>query len=683
MLVAASVLLPAGAAQAGTLDRFVLGPFSSWTYTADSDANTVTISPVGSTDFRLTTTADTITIQTHGQCFNDPLCGCTGDGTSTVQCPKLRDLIVEAGSGNDIVSGDLGSSSPLALLGEGGVDQLTGGSSADVIDGGSGNDAVLAAGGGNDVIRGGTGSDIGVNGGSGTDTFSYNDGRATGVTASLAGTNSDNDGPFTSVEVLEGSANADTLTGTAGANIINGAAGNDVLIGAAGADTLGGGDGADTASYGDGRTTSVTASLAGGNTDNDVYSSIENLTGGLANDTLSGDAQHNVLDGGAGDDQLRGAGDQDDLLGGPGRDLASYEEQAAAVTASLAAGGPRPDGDTFAQIEGLRGGGGDDTLIGDDAENRLEGGPGDDLLIGAGEDDDLIGGGGRNTASYEERATPVAAGLQDAGPKPDSDTYVEIQSLRGGAGNDTLTGDDAPNTLDGGHGADALTGLAGIDELRGADGDDTVNAVDGSPDAIDCGDGADGATVETFDSVAACEAVTVVGAIVPPPDRDGDGYTDGLDCNDFDAAVRPSALEIPGNDVDENCDKLRPDFPLIGSAISVFIDARKRWTRITEVVITGIVPGGIVEARCRPPKGKRKACPFKLVRRSFPNGRRKLLLTGIFKQRRLPVGTVIEIRALGPNVYGKVRIEKIAKSKTKRRTLCLRPGATKLTRCPL
>ena len=40
MLVAASVLLPVGAAQAGTLDRFVLGPFSSWTYTADSDANT-------------------------------------------------------------------------------------------------------------------------------------------------------------------------------------------------------------------------------------------------------------------------------------------------------------------------------------------------------------------------------------------------------------------------------------------------------------------------------------------------------------------------------------------------------------------------------------------------------------------------------------------------------------------
>jgi Ca2+-binding RTX toxin-like protein len=681
--VAALVLLPAVAAQAGTLEYFRLGPFSSWTYTASSSANSITITAVGSTEFRLITTVDTtITIvDANGNCILDPNCGCTIESPSQVRCPKARDLTVLAGSGDDTVTGDLGSTSPLSLLGEGGGDRLTGGGAGDVIDGGSGVDTRLEGGGGNDIIRGGASGDSGINGGSGTDTFSYNDGRTSGVTASLAGTNSDGDGALTSIEVFEGSPNDDTLSGNAGANTINGIGGDDILVGAAGVDALNGGADTDTASYADGRTTDVAASLAGGNSDGDVYTLIENLTGGVADDSLSGDAQHNVLDGGAGDDVLRGAGGQDHLKGGPGRDLGSYDERTTPVVAGLA--GTLPDGDGFAEIEGLRGGGGDDTLSGDSGENRLEGGPGDDVLIGGAEDDDLIGGGGRDTASYEERATPVVAGLQDTAPKPDSDSYVEIRNLRGGAGGDTLTGDDSPNTLDGGAGADALTGLGGIDELRSGEGDDSVNAVDGSPDSIDCGNGADGATIETFDSVVACEAVTVFGAVPPPPDRDGDGYADGLDCNDFDAAVRPGALEVAGNAVDENCDRVTPDFPLIGSAISIFVDARARWTRITEVVVTAIVAGGSVEARCTPPKGKRKACPFKLVRRSFPSGRRKLVLTSIFKKRRLPVRTVIEIRVLGPNAYGKLRIEKIAKNRTTRQTKCLRPGVRKPVACPL
>ena len=41
---------------------------------------------------------------------------------------------------------------------------------------------------------------------------------------------------------------------------------------------------------------------------------------------------------------------------------------------------------------------------------------------------------------------------------------------------------------------------------------------------------------------------------VAPQDRDGDGFNETIDCNDADPAIRPGAIEVAGNAVDENCD---------------------------------------------------------------------------------------------------------------------------------
>ena len=114
-----------------------------------------------------------------------------------------------------------------------------------------------------------------------------------------------------------------------------------------------------------------------------------------------------LLEAGAGDDVVVGGGTRDTLTGGPGSDvldgrggddIASYADRGedAGIRADLhegsatGAGGER---DALSNVEALRGGPGDDVLIGDGAENSLTGGGGSDELRGRGGDDLLTGAG--------------------------------------------------------------------------------------------------------------------------------------------------------------------------------------------------------------------------------------------------------------------------------------------------
>jgi hypothetical protein len=117
-------------------------------------------------------------------------------------------------------------------------------------------------------------------------------------------------------DVLKGGSSSDWLFGNTG---------DDTLDGGLGADLLSGGDGNDLADY-SGRTNAVTISLDGqpgdgetGENDN-VSSSIENVTTGSGNDTVTGSALANTLSGGPGNDGISGAGGDDTLDGGLGQD---------------------------------------------------------------------------------------------------------------------------------------------------------------------------------------------------------------------------------------------------------------------------------------------------------------------------------------------------------------------------
>lgn len=135
-------------------------------------------------------------------------------------------------------------------------------------------------------------------------------------------------------DVLTGTAASDTimgmegddrLSGLAGGDMLMGEAGADVLIGGRGFDTLDGGSGIDTADYSAAREDlvldlSVRARQPLGALGGDRLIRIENLIGGLGDDSLAGSDRANRLAGGNGDDLLSGRAGDDTLTGGRGDD---------------------------------------------------------------------------------------------------------------------------------------------------------------------------------------------------------------------------------------------------------------------------------------------------------------------------------------------------------------------------
>jgi|GEM_PF-998858 serralysin len=284
---------------------------------------------------------------------------------------------------------------------------------------------------------------------------------------------------------------------------------------------------------------------------------IENALGSFRNDTLVGSPGDDVLDGAIGDDSLLGLGganilrgnlgddtllpgpDADMVDGGPGRDTVDFLlVRDRPVIADLARG-TSSDGttDTLISIENIVGGFRDDTLSGDDGENRIDGRLGSDEIFGGGGADELLGGAGdgndtlhgddgfdtldggdgndelhgdagddtllagpgadrmfggadTDTASWLASPMPMNASLLASQAKDGAgiDTLNGIENLIGSAHGDTLVGDGGPNALFGEAGGDVLTGGGGPDRLFGGGDGDVFRFADGDSSRGDARD---------------------------------------------------------------------------------------------------------------------------------------------------------------------------------------------------
>ncbi|HEX2581082.1 MAG TPA: type I secretion C-terminal target domain-containing protein [Dongiaceae bacterium] len=366
---------------------------------------------------------------------------------------------VHAGSGGDYIDNSNGA----RIVVYGGI-------GSDTIIGGTGND-ILLGGAGDDVLAGGVGGDA-LTGGGGNDTVSYAASGAAVTVNLVTNVNSGGDAQsdfLTGISNLVGSTFNDTLTGTAGSNILNGGAGDDILVGGAGVDSLIGGGGNDTASYA-GSAAAVlinlaTASIHGGDAEGDIYAGIINLIGSSFNDTLTGDANANVLNGSLGDDRVFGTGN-DLLIGGGGNDylqgqsgsndLVDYSRDIGAtdkVTLTL-------DGfNDLAHANVTRGGIAETDSIAQ--VTRFAGGVGNADTIGFANNTFLFG-----TIDLAQGAYSGFYVYGDGQVAANSGSHSGFENITVGDGSFTLIGNAGANIFQVGQGVNTLTGGAGSDTFR-------------------------------------------------------------------------------------------------------------------------------------------------------------------------------------------------------------------------
>jgi len=256
------------------------------------------------------------------------------------------------------------------------IENVTGGSGDDSITGNA-NANRLEGGGGGDILIGGGGVDT-LLGGDGNDTFNYtvgdgNDAQVNGGndndTLNITGNGNNN----TLNVVYSGISNSITSIGATVASLLN--------VENVTANLLGG---TDVLDYGAATTADLVVNLANNSASGFSFiADIENVMTGAGNDTLSGDADNNVLNGRGGIDTL-------DLH------LTTAGATITPTTASSAEIGT----DTLSNIENFIGSQGNDTITLNGGNNVVDGHDGNDIIAGGNGADTLTGGVGDDTFDF-------------------------------------------------------------------------------------------------------------------------------------------------------------------------------------------------------------------------------------------------------------------------------------------
>ncbi|MCO8311481.1 calcium-binding protein [Pseudomonas mandelii] len=393
--------------------------------------------------------------------------------------------------------------------------------------------------GADDVLIGGPGADM-IDGGDGIDTVDYSISDApvrielhNGVGIGFGGY-AEGD-TLINVEKIIGSGGDDTFISNSAGITLEGGYGSDVYILSNSDVQIIEPEGGEIDEV---RTTAQSMSLAQ-NIEKLTYIGTDDFTGhgnagwnivagGSGNDLLLGGEGDDQLIGGAGNDVLLGGAGADQLIGGDGVDTVSYADSPEGVFIDLKDGRNTgfAEGDTYADIEGIRGSNVGDRFSSNEAVIAFDGGDGFDIvdysgsfepvnidiregssvlkggdaegdtltnveqIIGTGQADTFssaIGGinfeGNGGDDIYIISAPGVKIIEQENGGTDElytswsvmtMDPFIERMTYTG-TGDFTGFGNDSDNMIFGGAGNDLLFGGAGWDYFNGGDGVDVVS----------------------------------------------------------------------------------------------------------------------------------------------------------------------------------------------------------------
>lgn len=333
------------------------------------------------------------------------------------------------------------------------------------------------------------------------------------------------------VNLINGTAAAESLIGGDGQDLLNGGEGNDSLAGLVANDTLDGGNGADTLVGGDGADY-----LVGGNGDDLILPGLggDRIDAGAGNDTLSlpGNlADYRVAFSSGLVYTLRPGNLQegiDLILGVENVAFADQTVPTGNLAGTLSVNGLSPTFDAGNNLgfggsfnDSLDGANGNDTLFGFVGSDGLLGGNGNDLLFGdfpgAGADF-IFAGAGNDTAFGGDGQDSITGASGDDVLNGDAgnDTIsgsTDDDVLNGGAGNDWLLGEQDNDTLIGGPGADTLFGGLGNDRIVVDGADAFASGGDGNFDVVVITDNVAGLTSLNLGN-AANQNASVLGPVL-------------------------------------------------------------------------------------------------------------------------------------------------------------------------
>ncbi|WP_041962596.1 hypothetical protein [Sulfurospirillum cavolei] len=392
-------------------------------------------------------------------------------------------------------------SDTLIINGGGGNDTIYGGTNADTL---SGDDN-------DDTISGFAGADI-LTGGNGWDTVSYvydvagvKVNLASGISAygQASGSATDSWGTtdtLSSFERVLGSSYADTITGNSGSDDLRGNGGDDWLVMTSGNDTIYGGETTetlgDTIDYFYATSAGVnvdlsTNSAVGTDFGTDLIYEIENVSGSLFADTVSGDGYANRLIGRTGNDML---------IAGAGADVLYGDDNSATNVDGTETGNDSLLGEAGADTlygglgndslwggadnDTLYGGSGADYLNGGSGINTMQGNDGDDLfyLSDATATNTVTGGNDTDTLDFSAAASSVTVDISNSTSSQTSGgggtlrLTDAIENVSGSDSSDTITGNSLVNVISGGSGSDTIYGGLGGDTIYGGAGNDRLYA---------------------------------------------------------------------------------------------------------------------------------------------------------------------------------------------------------------